>query len=505
VSANDTREEADLGTRAASGVAWLAAQKWAVRASGFLTLLVLTRQLSPEEFGVVAVAMTVIPFVYLLADLGFSTYLLQADDVDERSLSTAWWMSVAAGAVLSIGMYAAAPALAAAFRLPELTPVLRALVLAVVATVGAGVPLALLRRAMAFRAVALQGLVAAAVAQVVAVVVALLGGGVWALVAQVVVGQWLIALLAWRGARWRPSLVVSPAQFRVMATFGVRVSAVDLVATSRMWVETWIITVTLGPAAMGLLSIAQRLVLTAQELTAGSLVPVSTVVFAKVRESADRLKGSYVKALGVAYALVSPFMTVIVVTAPVLVPLLFGERWVGSVPAARALSVAGIITLGAMVDHGLLYGVGRPGTWLGYALVVDAVTVSTTAVAVRWGLLGVALGFVVVAVLATVARWVLVGRVLRMPVHVVARPFGTVLVPTVLTMAAGLLTMQALDGVGPPAVRVAVGVLTVGVVDLVLLRLLATGVLRDAVSIVPLPRRMSDTIGRLLRLSPRAA
>ncbi|HSO63891.1 MAG TPA: oligosaccharide flippase family protein, partial [Ornithinibacter sp.] len=397
-------------------------------------------------------------------------------------------------------LYAVAPVLAIAFRLPELTPVLRALVLAVVATVAAGVPLALLRRAMAFRAVALQGLVAASLAQVVAVAVALLGGGVWALVSQVVVGQWLIAVLAWRGARWRPSLSLSPRQFRVMATFGLRVSAVDLVATSRMWAETWIITVALGPSAMGLLSIAQRLVLTAQELTTASLVPVSTVVFAKVRESTDRLRVSYVKALGVAYALVSPFMVAIVVTAPVLVPLLFGPAWGDSVRPAQALSVAGIITLGAMVDHGLFYGVGRPGAWLAYALVVDAATVATTAVTVQWGLLGVSVGFVVVAALATVIRWVLVGRILGSPVRRVARPFGTVLVPTVLSLGAGLLVMGVLEGVGSPVVRLLVGAFTVGLVDLVLLRVFAAGVLRDAVSIVPGPERLSRLARRVLRL-----
>ena len=75
---------------------------------------------------------------------------------------------------------------------------------------------------------------------------------------------------------------------------------------------------------------------------------------------------------------------------------------------AQALAFAGIITLGAMLDHGLFYGLGRPGTWLGYAVVVDGATVATTAVAVRWGLGGVAVGFVVVAFVATVARWVLV-------------------------------------------------------------------------------------------------
>ncbi len=296
----------------------------------------------------------------------------------------------------------------------------------------AGVPLALLRRAMAFRTVALQGLVAALLAQGVAIALALLGGGVWALVAQLIVTQWVIGLLAWRSAHWLPSFLLSPAQFRDMAAFGLHVSGVDVVATLRNLAESWIVAVTLGTPALGLLNISIRLIQVAQELTAASLIPVSTVVFARVRQSADRLRDTYLKALGVAYAVVSPVMILIVVTAPVSIPLLFGSRWGGSVLPAQALAVAGIITLGAMLDHGLFYGLGRPGAWLAYAVVVDMATVATTAVAVRWGLAGVAVGFVGVAFAATAARWVLVGRLLTLPLRPMGRPFLTVLVPTVV-------------------------------------------------------------------------
>lgn len=489
-----------LGRHAASGVLWLAAQKWAVRVSGFATLLVLTRHVSPREFGVVAAAMTVIPMVYLLSDLGFSTYLLQTTDVGQKSLSTAFWTSVAAGAALSTGLWALAPVLAEAFRSPDLVPVLRALVLSVVATVLAGVPLALLRRAMRFRAVAMQALVAAVLAQVVAVVVALRGGGVWALVSQQVVAQWVIGLLAWRSARWLPSLWLSPRQFRQMAVFGVRVSSVDLVATTRLWAESWIVTVVLGPSALGLLNVGQRLVLVAQELTAASVVPVSTVVFAKVRGSADRLCLTYLKALGVAYAVVSPLMILIVVTAPALIPVLFGAQWAASVPPARALALAGIITLGAMLDHGLFYGLGRPGAWLLYSLVVDAATVGTTAIAVRWGLTGVAVGFVIVAVLATMARWVLVARLLGLSARGVARPFATVMVPTLVTLGLGTVVFDALEGAtGLWANLVVTTAVTVGA-NLALLRLLAAHVLRDGLGILPVPQRYADQARRLLRL-----
>jgi O-antigen/teichoic acid export membrane protein len=296
------QEQEHLGKRAAAGFLWLAAQKWAVRVSGFATLVVLTHQISPHDFGVVAAAMTVIPIVYLLADLGFSTYLLQTDDIEQEILSTAFWTSVVAAVVLSAGLWLLSPLLAAAFQITELAEVLRVLIFAVVPTVLAGVPLAMLRRQMAFRTVAMQSLVAALLGQVVAVALALHGGGVWALVTQLIVMQSVITILAWWRVAWVPSLRLSRPRLREMAVFGVSVSTVDVVATVRMAAEGWIVTMALGPSGLGLLNVAQRLVIVAQDLVAASMVPVSTIVFARVREAADRLRTTYLKGLGVTYA-----------------------------------------------------------------------------------------------------------------------------------------------------------------------------------------------------------
>jgi O-antigen/teichoic acid export membrane protein len=496
------QEQEQLGKRAASGFLWLAAQKWAVRVSGFATLVVLTHKISPHDFGVVAAAMTVIPIVYLLADLGFSTYLLQTDDIDHKNLSTAFWTTVAAALLLSAGLLLAAPLMATAFHTPPLAQVLRVLVLAVVPTVLAGVPLALLRRDMVFRAVAVQALVAAVLGQIAAVVLALHGNGVWALVSQLIITQWVIAILAWWRVRWLPSLYLSPHRLRQMAVFGIRVSTVDLVATLRIWAEGWIVTLALGPAALGLLNIGQRLILVAQELVAASMVPVSTVVFARVRDSGDRLRSTYLKALRVSYAVVAPVMIVIVVTAPELIPLLFGPGWTGAVRPAQALAVAGIIVLGAMLDHGLFYGLGRPGTWLCYAVVVDTATGTTTVIAVRWGLVGVAVGFVIVAFLATLARWLLVSRVLGWSLRDVAWPFFQVAPITAVSVVLGAAALKVMQG--PPWAGMLAAGLTTALVYVVLLRLLARRILIDALGILPVPHRYVVIAGRVLGISAAA-
>ena len=164
----DSASAHDVSGRAATGVLWLTVQKWAVRLLGFVTVAVLTRLLSPADFGTVAAASTVLPFFFLVADLGFAAYIVQVDKSDQRMLSTAFWFSLGAGGALCLTMFAAAPLLAVVFHDGGVTPVLQALSLWVVLTAAGSVPMALLRRDMRFGVLAGQGAAAAAVAQVVA-------------------------------------------------------------------------------------------------------------------------------------------------------------------------------------------------------------------------------------------------------------------------------------------------------------------------------------------------
>ncbi len=445
--------DTSVGRQAAAGVLWLTVQKWAVRLSALVMIAVLTRYLSPEDFGVVAAASTVLPFFYLLADLGFAAYIVQVEHAGRRLLSTAFWFSALAGVLLAGAVVAAAPLFGLAFDSDDVVPVLQVLAVAVLATALGSVPTAILRREMRFRTLAIQGTVASVVAQVVAVAMVLGGAGVWALVGQVLTGQGMTALLAWTAARWRPSFVFSREQFVVMARFGSQVLGVECVTVCRQWAETAIVSVGLGMAALGYLNIAQRLVLIVQELTGAALLPVTMVAFAKIRDSAERLREAYLRALRMTYAILAPPLTLLAVAAPLILPLVFGDGWDESVPLAQILAFAGIMVVGATLDHGLFYGLGRPGRWFGYALAIDVLTVAVTAVTVRWGLVGVAIGFLGVAAVATVSRWFLVARLLGARPRALAGPFGFLAVAVPAGAATGWLVMTATAGL-PAIVRV---------------------------------------------------
>ena len=486
---------------AAHGVLWLTAQKWVVRLGGLVTMAILTRFLRPEEFGIMAAATAVAPLIYLLSDMGFTTYIVQADDADEATLSSGFWFSVAAGAVLCVTLALAAPALGLLIGLPQVVPIIRWLILSVAFVSLGSVPTAILRRRMAFRALAVQSVFGALAAQVAAIVLVLSGAGIWALVAQYVVSQAVTCVLAWRAARWIPRSTPSWSRIATMTKFGAKVVAVEFVAVGRSWGETALIASWAGAAALGYFAIAQRLVQVLQDLSVSALVPVTTVAVARLRADAQRLRSFYLTALHTAYAGVSPLMALVAVGGSAVIPLVFGRGWEPSVIPFQFLAVAGIFALGAAIDNGVMYGVGRPGLWFAYAVVTDAVTLATTAVLVRYGLPAIALGFVAVTIVATLCRWLLLRRIVGISVRTISRPVlitGVAVLPAA-AVGAGIMTLTS----GLPQV-IALGLAGIGLflTHALIVRATSPDIFRTILRV--LPGRASQPLLRLARLNAPA-
>ena len=456
----------------------MTAQKWTVRLFGFFTIALLTRVLTPADFGVVAAAGTVLPFFYLLADLGFAAYIVQVQKTDQRMLSTGFWFSSVAGLALWLVLVAVAPLLGLIFQDAQVTPVLQVLAICVVLYGLSSVPMALLRRGMRFQTIAWQGAAAALVAQVAAVVMALAGTGVWALVVQAVVAPSVVMVLSWITVHWRPGFAFSRTDFTAMARYGSQVLGVELVAMTRAWAEAALVASALGMTGLGFLNIAQRLVQVVQDLTGAALVPVTTVSFARIRENAERLRQAYFRALRMTYFVMTPPLTLLAVAGPLIIPVVFGDGWDASQRTTQILALAGILTVGAALDHGLFYGLGRPGRWFVYAVIVDAGTVGMTAVTVPHGLEAMSFGFLAVALAATAVRWFLVAKLLDTGPWVVAGPFWFLAAAVVTSGAAGLAAV-ALTQPLLPIIRILIVGLTVLVVYLAVARLMARSVLAE--------------------------
>ncbi|MDQ7992119.1 MAG: lipopolysaccharide biosynthesis protein [Propionicimonas sp.] len=484
--------EESLTRQTSSGIMWMTAQKWVTRIGALVTMVILTRNLAPEDFGLAAAATTLMPVLYVLADVGFSAYIIQSESAEKPTLDTAFWFSLGAGLVLAGGVALAAPLIGSLLGQPDVAPLIQVMALSVALVALGSVPVSLMRRRMAFRPLALMEVASSLVAQVVAITAALLGAGAWALVLQILVSQVIATGWVWVAARWRPGLSFSRSEFKEMAGFGINVLGSEAVMVVRYWAETAIVVAGVGVRGMGLLNIAQRLVQTAEDLSVAALAPVSMVAFSRVRDDPERLRSSYLRASSISYAVVTPMMVFVAVSAPVLIPFLFGADKTDSAVLVPAVAAWALIGIGWAIDRGLHIGIGKPRRWFMLIAVAYGLTIGILAFAVRYGLMVLVVVWVGAALIEALIRWLAVSRLIGASVWQVATPFLGIVFPGAVAVGAGVGMMNLVQG-WPDLLVLAVTGVAVVATYLLTLRLVRKRVFADAVTMLP------ARISRLLR------
>jgi len=307
-------------------------------------MLFLTRRIGPGAFGVYASGLGILVFLQGFAQWGLNTYLLR---VDERDLgkSTAVALSVtmvAAGSGVLAGL-AALPALAAWIRAPGFPRVAAVLFLSLPLVALAQVPLTLLERRLAYRAVAAIELGGQVGYYAVAIVLAQLGFGAWAPVA----GWWvqcsLLAALLYRASGIRPRLAWDGAIGRAMIRNGLSYSAAIWVWSGRVLVNPLVVGHFAGAQGVGQVAVAIRIT-EVLGFFRSAVYRVSMSVFGRMLGDAARLRRALGDAMHAQAVVLGAVFAAFAIVAPVLVPLVFGPAWL---PVARIFP---LIALGYLVN-----------------------------------------------------------------------------------------------------------------------------------------------------------
>ena len=327
-TAGRTPETASLRDQAVVGVFWAAAQKWLVRISTLLAFILLGRLLTPEEFGVVARAMTIITVRAVVTDAGFTLWIVQRRELTPEGTSTAFWISLCLSVVLAGGLVALSAPIADAFGSDQLRLIFPVLAVSVVVAGLSGVPAALLQREMRFKELAVRQVVATLLSVVVAVALAFAGAGVWALVAQTLVRVVVAAVILWWTSDFRPRFVFSTTEAADMTRYGSKSLGVQLGSALREQGESFMIGALVGTTALGLWTIAGRLVQVVVELGSASVGSVAAPVFAKVQDDRRRLTRAFGRFLSAGSLVLVPALVAMALASSELVPLVFGPQWV---------------------------------------------------------------------------------------------------------------------------------------------------------------------------------
>ena len=386
---------AGLARSTVQGVFWIGGGQAVRQVIRAVSSVVLARLLLPADFGLMGMAAVFFSAAGMLTEFGIGSAVVQSDNPDEITLSSAFWTNTALSMVVAVLLTAFSPAIAQFYGEPNVAPVLSALSLSLVIGASMVVPRAILNRRLDFRRIARAEVVGSVIGSVTAIALAAAGFGVWALVSQPLVGTGASMAMVWFGSGWVPSRVYSWAAVAPLVGFSVWVLGSFFLHFASRNVDQLLIGRVWGKEQLGFYALAFQLMTVPVSQVAAVVAKVLYPALAHVKKDPARIRGGFLRAVTAIGMVTYPMFLGLFAVSNDLVPVAFGERWMPMRPVLDVFCFSGIlITVGAQV-RSIYMSLGRTRTQFLCELVTVPPAVLAYLAMVGFGIRGVAFAFLV--------------------------------------------------------------------------------------------------------------
>jgi O-antigen/teichoic acid export membrane protein len=324
----------------ATSVFWMAWLRGIVQAASLVSTLVVARLLTPADYGLIALAGIWVNTLALVTELGVGAVIVQFPDLEERELNACFALSMGAAGLGYVALYASAPALAAWFATPALSDVLRVAGLSVPLGMARIVPDGLLRKRLELDKVAQAEVGAALVGIPVVLGLALLGAGVWALVAGFLAMSVVQGLVSFSFVRWRPGLGMGSTRLRDILAYGVTTLGGGVCWGLYDQVDTFVLGKMSGNAGLGFYSMAKTLANLPVMKVAVAVKQLAGPLMAELQGNRMAMGAFFLRELGLVACFTTPLCVGTALVARDLVRIALGDTWLPMVPMLQILSVS---------------------------------------------------------------------------------------------------------------------------------------------------------------------
>lgn len=363
------------------------------------TTIVLARILSPADYGLQAMVVTLTAFFSLFKDAGLSTAAVQRETLTHEQMSTLFWINLAVGSLLTIVIAAMGPVLAAFYRDRRLTWVTVASSSVFFFSSLSVSHSVLLDRAMRFTTSVKIGILSGTVGTVIAIGMAELGCGYWSLICQTISLPIITTAAVWIVVPWIPGRPRWTPEIRSMLRFGGTVSLNSVVVYIAYNTEKILLGRFWGAAPLGLYTRAYQLANLPVQQLINAIGVVAFPGLSRLQGDAGRLRRSFLKANSFLLSLAIPVVVACGLFSNEAVLIVLGPKWIGAALVLRLLSPTVLVFALVNPFSWFLRATGRVGRSLKIALLIVPVVILGVLAGLRYGPPGVALGYSVAMVL----------------------------------------------------------------------------------------------------------
>ena len=357
-----------------NNVGWSVLSKTSTFGLKFVTVPILARILSPQEFGVVAVAQTVVMFLAMIGSAGLGASLVLQRTEEMETVHSVFWANLFIACAMAAGLYVWADFFAELLGAADAAYLLRIMALLIPIQLCGDVAYSLLARRMAFDKDAVWSVLSESIGALVAVGLALLGWGVWALVAQLFSSALVRLAGLFFATRYKPRFFFSFRRLAALMKFSLGIVGSEIFNFITFQSPLVIVSRHLGLADAGAYSAANRFSSIPNQVVLGGLMGVLFPVFSHMNEDGERRSRALMLSTQVSTIFLAPMMFGIWAIAEPGMVLIFGQQWAYAWPVLGLLALSKGIMSPCSTFIPYLKGAGK-STVLWWVAVLRAILV----------------------------------------------------------------------------------------------------------------------------------
>ena len=385
----------NLKQKAASGMVWTALQKYSTMFIQFISGIILARLLTPYDYGCIGMLSIFMVLAESFIDGGFGSALIQKKRPTQEDYSTIFWWNLGMALLMYAILFVCAPAISRFYKIPLLCDVLRVQGLVLFIYAFNIVQRNQLRKKLNFKVLSIVTITTSLIALGTTIFMAYKGFGVWALVAQNLIGAAIPAIVFWFFIKWRPIFVFSVKSLKELFSFGFYMFLGHLLNQFGQKIQGLLIGKVYNPSTMGYYSKAEGTEKLASHSISGIMTQVTYPLFAEVQDDKVAL-GNVIKRMTMTLAYITfPLMFILLLCAKPIFVLLYSDRWLQSVPYFQVLCIAGLAGCLQSVNLQSIAAIGKSKVLFWWTLFKRVVGIGAIVLGLFWfGMKGLLVGVV---------------------------------------------------------------------------------------------------------------
>ena len=373
---------------------WSFIDKFGQQLLNFLSMLILMNIVATEDYGKIGSLALFIAFSSILIDSGFGRALLNRQNLTNKDYSTVFIFNVLFSILLYFLLFISAPFLGELFNSPEITLIARIVFISIVLNGLGLIQQTILTKKADFKGLSKINITALLIANIIAVVMALYGFGVWALVAQTLVYALFRTIFLWIYSNWRPALKFSFNSLKSFFAFSSKLLLTNTIASIGNNIYPSLIALFYPMNQVAYFNQAKKY----QEIPflaiSNTFRSVAMLILSETNNENERMKRIVRKMMKSIAFIAFPLGFIMILLAEPLFYLFFKEKWLSSVPFFQALTLAGMISPFVYIFNELFIAKERSVYFLGVEILKAVLLIALIVLLLPKGLMALAASWV---------------------------------------------------------------------------------------------------------------